>query len=69
MKKFIGQLQVGDKVFVRVGGRKFKSACEVKEITFNNVDEENETATILFDDGVGQWLQNWYITELIEVIR
>jgi len=53
MKKFIGELSVGDKVFVHVGGSKFKSACEVKEIVFNNVDEENETATILFDDGVG----------------
>ena len=69
MKKFIGQLKPGDKVFVHVGGSKFKSACEVKEITFNNVGEENETATILFDDGVGQWLQNWYTNELIEVIR
>jgi len=68
VKKFIGELSVGDKVFVRVGGSKFKSACEVREITFNNVDEENETATILFDDGVGQWLQNWYTNELIEVI-
>ena len=68
MKKLIGQLEVGDKVFVHVGGRKFKSACEVREIVFNNVGEENETATILFDDGTGQWLQNWYITELIEVI-
>lgn len=68
MKKFIGQLKPGDKVFIRVGGSKFKSACEVKEIVFNNVGQDNETATILFDDGVGQWLQNWYITELIEVI-
>jgi hypothetical protein len=68
MKKLIGQLLPGDKVFVRVGGSKFKSACEVKEITFNNVDEENETATILFDDGTGQWLQNLYTNELIEVI-
>ena len=68
MKKLIGQLKVGDKVFVHVGGSKFKSACEVKEITFNNIGEENETATILFDDGTGQWLQNWYVTELIEVI-
>lgn len=68
MKKLIGELSVGDKVFVRVGGSKFKSACEVKEIVFNKVGEENETATILFDDGTGQWLQNWYITETIEVI-
>lgn len=68
MKKLIGQLLPGDKVFIRVGGSKFKSACEVKEITFNNIGEENETATILFDDGKRQWLQNWYITELIEVI-
>ena len=68
MKKLIGELSVGDKVFVRVGGSKFKSACEVKEVTFNNVGESNETATILFDDGMGQWLQNWYTIELIEVI-
>ena len=68
MKKFIGELSVGDKVFVRVGGSKFKSACEVKEVTFNNIGESNETATILFDDGTEQWLQNWYITELVEVI-
>lgn len=68
MKKFIGQLKPGDKVFVRVGGSKFKSACEVREIVFNKVGQENETATILFDDGVGQWLQNWYVSELIEVI-
>lgn len=68
IKKLIGQLQPGDKVFVHVGGSKFKSACEVKEITFNNVGEGNETATILFDDGMGKWLQNWYIIEMIEVI-
>jgi hypothetical protein len=68
MKKFIGQLIPGDKVFVRVGGSKFKSACEVKGIVFNKVGEDNETATILFDDGTSQWLQNWYRTELIEVI-
>ena len=68
MKKLIGHLKVGDKAFVRVGGSKFKSACEVKEIVFNNIGEDNETATILFDDGVGQWLQNWYVIELIEVI-
>ena len=68
MKKLIGQLKPGDKVFVRVGGSKFKSACEVKEMTFNKVGENNETATILFDDGTEQWLQNWYITETIEVI-
>ena len=68
MKKPIGQLKPGDKVFVQVGGSKFKSACEVKEITFNNVGQDNETATILFDDGKGQWLQNWYTNELIEVI-
>ena len=68
MKKLIGQLKPGDKVFVRVGGSKFKSACEVKEVTFNKVGEENETATILFDDGIEQWLQNWYTIELIEVI-
>lgn len=68
MKKSIGQLKVGDKVFVRVGGSKFKSACEVREIVFNKVGQENETATILFDDGVGQWLQNWYAVETIEVI-
>jgi hypothetical protein len=68
MKKLIGQLSVGDKVFIRVGGSKFKSACEVKEIVFNSVGEESETATILFDDGTEQWLQNWYITEIVEVI-
>lgn len=68
MKKPIGQLIPGDKVFVRVGGSKFKSACEVREVTFNNVGEENETVTILFDDGEGQYLQNWYTNELIEVI-
>ena len=68
MKKPIGQLKPGDKVFVRVGGSKFKSACEVREITLNNVGENNETATILFDDGTEQWLQNWYTNELIEVI-
>ena len=68
MKKFIGHLKPGDKVFVRVGGSKFKSACEVKEIVFNNIGEGKETATILFDDGMGQWLQNWYVSELIEVI-
>lgn len=68
MKKLIGQLLPGDKVFVRVSGSKFKSACEVKEITFNNVGENNETATILFDDGAAQYLQNWYVRELIEVI-
>jgi len=39
MKKLIGQLSVGDKVFVRVGGSKFKSACEVKEIVFNKTGE------------------------------
>jgi hypothetical protein len=68
VKKLIGQLKPGDKVFIRVGGSKFKSACEVKEVTFNNVGEKNETATILFDDGTTKWLQNWYTTELIEVI-
>jgi hypothetical protein len=68
IKKPIGQLIPGDKVFVRVGGSKFKSACEVREITFNNVGEENETATILFDDGTEQWLQNWYVIETIGVI-
>lgn len=68
IKKLIGQLKPGDKVFVRVGGSKFKSACEVKETTFNKVGQENETATILFDVGTEQWLQNWYTTEIIEVI-
>lgn len=68
MKKFIGQLTIGDKVFVRVGGSKFKSACEVKEIVFNNVGEDTENATILFDDGVNQYRQNWYVIEFIEVI-
>lgn len=68
MKKLIGQLSVGDKVFVRVGGSKFKSACEVKEINVSNVGEENENSTILFDDGTEQWLQNWYNFETIEVI-
>lgn len=68
MKKLIGQLIIGDKVFVRVGGSKFKSACEVKEILFNDIGEENETATMLLDDGVNQYRQNWYVTETIEVI-
>lgn len=68
MKKLIGQLKPGDKVFVNVGGSKFKSACEVKEIVFNNVGEENESATILLDDGVNQYRQNWYLIEAIEVI-
>lgn len=67
MKKLIGQLTIGDKVFIRVGGSKFKSACEVKEIVFNNVGEES-TATMLLDDGVNQYRQNWYVIETIEVI-
>lgn len=68
MKKPIAQLSVGDKVFVRVGRNNFKSACEVKKISFNDIGEENENATILFDDGIEQHRQNWYVTELIEVI-
>lgn len=68
MKKLIGQLTIGDKVFIRVGGSKFKSACEVKEIVFNNVGEDFENATILLDDGVNQYRQNWYVIETIEVI-
>lgn len=68
MKKLIGQLTIGDKVFIRVGGSKFKSACEVKEIVFNNVGEDVETATMLLDDGVNQYRQNWYVIETIEVI-
>lgn len=67
MKKFIGQLTIGDKVFVRVGGSKFKSACEVKEVVFNSAGEES-TATMLLDDGVNQYRQNWYTTETVEVI-
>lgn len=68
MKKLIGQLTIGDKVFVRVGGSEFKSACEVKEIVFNNIGEDIETATMLLDDGVNQYRQNWYTIEMIEVI-
>lgn len=68
MKKLIGQLTIGDKVFVRVGGSKFKSACEVKEIVFNNVGDDTENATMLLDDGVAEYRQNWYVTETIEVI-
>jgi hypothetical protein len=68
MKKLIGQITIGDKVFVRVGGSKFKSACEVKEINVSNIGEETETATMLLDDGVNKYRQNWYTIESIEVI-
>lgn len=68
MKKFIGQLKVGDVIMIRAEGSRVKTAHTIQNIEFFEQDQEFEHAKMSLNNGIDQTNQIWYTVETVEVV-
>jgi len=70
MKKFIGELRVGDVINARVNKSLYKTPCVVESILFVTQDEDFEFAEMVLSSGLlHKETQTWYTIETVEVLE
>lgn len=69
MKKFIGELRVGDIINARVNMSLEKTPCVVESISFVTQDDDVEYAEMILSSDLHKSKQSWYTIETVEVLE